>query len=156
MSISYGAGITGGGGSTPATGLTFKGNWNALTNTPTLVSGVGTENDYYIVNVGGNTNLNGTSVWTANDWAIFSGGAWRRLGGGLATGVDTRDILTVTVNGQTVFTLSTIPENVNISQLMINGCKQTYGTDYTIVGTTVTWLNTNFTLATTDRVEIYY
>lgn len=155
MSISWGAGITGGSGTT-STGLTYKGSWNALTNNPTLVSGVGTENNYYIVTTGGNTNLDGTTVWSATDWAIFSGGAWRRIGGGIATGVDTKDTLSITVNGQTVFALSTIPENVNISILTVNGQKQTYGVDYTIAGTVLTWLNTSFTLSTSDRMEIYY
>jgi hypothetical protein len=137
-------------------GLNPKGGWNADTNTPTLFSGVGMENDYYIVNVGGNTNLDGTSVWVANDWAIFSNGSWRRLGGGLTAGISEKDVLPVLANGQTLFTLSTIPGNPNISLLNVNGLKANYGIDYTIAGTTLTWLNTSYNLETTDRVEILY
>ena len=40
-------------------GLTFKGNWNASTNTPTLVSGTGVTGEFYIVSVAGSTNLDG-------------------------------------------------------------------------------------------------
>jgi hypothetical protein len=36
--------------------LEYKGLWNAATNTPTLVSSVGTQGDYYVVSVAGTTN----------------------------------------------------------------------------------------------------
>ncbi|MGA1189454.1 MAG: hypothetical protein ACO3UV_08780, partial [Pseudomonadales bacterium] len=62
--------------------LRFKGSWNAATNTPTLVSSVGTEGDVWIVSVAGNTDLNGTSNWGVDDWAVFLDGAWRRVEGG--------------------------------------------------------------------------
>lgn len=139
-------------------GLNPLGSWNALTNDPFLQSGVGVENDYYIVSVGGNTVLDGTTIWSANDWAIFSNGAWRRLGGGIAAGITNKDILTVTFNGQTNFALSTIPGNVNVSVLLVNGLQQAFGLDYTIpaMSTTLTYLNRNYILETTDRVEIYY
>ena len=52
-------------------GLTFKGNWDALNNTPTL-SLISTQNngDFYIVSVAGNTNLSGITDWEVGDWAI--------------------------------------------------------------------------------------
>ena len=53
--------------------LTYKGLWNAATNTPTLASGVGTTGDYYVVSVPGTTTLDGISSWAAGDWAIFNG-----------------------------------------------------------------------------------
>ena len=53
------------------TGLTYKGAWDANSNTPTLTSGVGTGGDYYIVSVAGNTNLDGVIDWQVGDWAIF-------------------------------------------------------------------------------------
>lgn len=63
------------------TGLTYKGAWNANTNTPTLTSGVGTAGDYYIVSVAGNTNLDGTIDWQVGDWAIFEGttSMWQKI-----------------------------------------------------------------------------
>ena len=39
--------------------VTYKGTWDASTNTPTLVSSTGTQGDYYVVSVAGTTNLNG-------------------------------------------------------------------------------------------------
>lgn len=63
------------------TGLTYKGAWDANTNTPTLTSGVGTAGDYYIVSVAGNTNLDGVTDWQVGDWAIFEGATnmWQKI-----------------------------------------------------------------------------
>ena len=72
--------------------LTFRGTWDASTNTPTLASGVGTQGDFYIVNVAGSTTLDGISDWQVNDWAVFDGTVWRKI--------DNSEIVT-SVNGQT-------------------------------------------------------
>jgi len=53
-------------------GLSYQGTWNATTNTPTLVSGVGTPGYYYIVSVAGTTTLDGISEWAVGDWALFT------------------------------------------------------------------------------------
>ena len=85
-------------------GVIYKGVWNASTNTPTLTSSVGTQGNYYIVNVAGNTNLNGITDWNVGDWAIFNGSAWNK--------VDNTDAVT-SVNGQTgavSLTTDNIPE----------------------------------------------
>ncbi len=52
-------------------GLNFQGNWNASTNSPTLVSGTGTPGFYYNVSVAGSTNLDGETDWQVGDWAVF-------------------------------------------------------------------------------------
>lgn len=57
----------------------YQGVWNASTNTPTLTSSVGTNGFYYIVNVAGNTNLDGITDWKIGDWAIFNGGVWQKV-----------------------------------------------------------------------------
>jgi hypothetical protein len=62
--------------------LVYAGTWNASTNTPTLASGVGTANTFYIVSVAGTTTLNGISNWGVGDWAIFNGTVWQRVEGG--------------------------------------------------------------------------
>lgn len=77
-----------GGGS----GLSYQGAWNASTNTPTLVSSVGTNGHYYVVSVAGSTNLNGITDWVAGDWAIFNGTSWQKI--------DNTDAVS-SVNGQT-------------------------------------------------------
>jgi ABC-type amino acid transport substrate-binding protein len=53
--------------------LEYLGTWDAETNTPTLTSGVGQKNGYYIVSNSGTTNLNGITDWDPGDWAIFNG-----------------------------------------------------------------------------------
>lgn len=71
--------------------VTYKGTWNAATNTPTLASGTGTQGDYYVVNVAGSTNLDGITDWQIGDWAIFNGTVWEK--------VDNTDSVS-SVNGQ--------------------------------------------------------
>ena len=80
---------TGGGGGVGA--VTYKGTWDAATNTPTLASGTGTQGDYYVVNVPGSTNLDGITDWAVGDWAIFNGTVWEK--------VDNTDAVS-SVNGQ--------------------------------------------------------
>lgn len=60
-------------------GLDYQGSWNALTNTPTLVSSTGTNGFYYIVSVAGTTNLDGITDWQVGDWAIFNGTIWQKI-----------------------------------------------------------------------------
>jgi hypothetical protein len=71
-------------------GVTYMGTWNATTNNPTLVSSVGIQGHYYVVEVAGNTNLNGVTDWKIGDWAIFNGDVWEK--------VDNTDAVT-SVNG---------------------------------------------------------
>ena len=52
-------------------GLTYQGTWNAATNTPTLTSSQGVNGHFYIVNVAGNTPLDGETDWKIGDWAVF-------------------------------------------------------------------------------------
>ena len=73
-------------------GVTYQGTWNAETNTPELQSSVGTKGYYYVVNVAGNTNLNGITSWNVGDWAIFDGSVWSK--------VDNTDAV-ISVNGYT-------------------------------------------------------
>ena len=60
-------------------GSIFQGTWDANTNTPTLVSSVGTNGYYYIVSVAGTTNLDGITDWQVGDWAIFAGTSWEKV-----------------------------------------------------------------------------
>lgn len=60
-------------------GLTYKGSWNASTNSPTLTSSTGTNSWYYVVSVAGSTNLNGITDWQVGDWAIFNGTVWQKI-----------------------------------------------------------------------------
>jgi hypothetical protein len=87
-------------------GSTYQGVWNASTNTPTLTSGVGTNGEYYVVNVAGNTNLDGITDWKVGDWAIFHDTTWQK--------VDNTDSVS-SVNGQVgavSLTTDNIPEGL--------------------------------------------
>jgi hypothetical protein len=59
--------------------LNYQGTWNASTNTPTLTSSVGTKGYYYVVNVAGNTDLNGITDWQVGDWAVYNGTVWQKV-----------------------------------------------------------------------------
>ncbi|UOF81558.1 chaperone of endosialidase [Bacteriophage sp.] len=72
--------VAGGGGGT-AGAVNYLGTWNASTNTPTLASGVGTKGGYYVVSVAGTTNLDGISLWSVGDWAVFNGSVWQKVDG---------------------------------------------------------------------------
>lgn len=76
-------------------GLRYQGTWNAATNTPTLTSGGDSNHesgDYYTVNIGGVTDLDGENDWQPKDWVIYSGSSWQKL--------DQSNVVT-SVNGQT-------------------------------------------------------
>jgi hypothetical protein len=62
--------------------LNFKGTWNASTNTPTIVSGVGVKGDYFVVSVAGSTTIDGISNWGVGDWITYNGTVWQRVEGG--------------------------------------------------------------------------
>jgi hypothetical protein len=62
--------------------LNYKGAWNASTNTPTITSSSGIKGDYYVVSVGGATNIDGISNWGIGDWIAFNGSVWERVEGG--------------------------------------------------------------------------
>jgi len=76
--------------------VVYQGVWNASTNTPTLVSSVGTQGNYYVVSVAGSTNLNGVTLWGVGDWAIFNGSVWQKVDAG-----DTTNVTSITVTSLT-------------------------------------------------------
>lgn len=59
--------------------LNYKGVWNASTNAPAIVSGEGSNGDYYIVDVSGTTEIDGVSTWAVGDWIIFNGSEWQKI-----------------------------------------------------------------------------
>jgi hypothetical protein len=103
-------GVIGGGG-----GLSYQGTWNASTNNPALSSGVGTNGNYYVVNVAGTTNLDGITDWQIGDWAIFNGTVWQKI--------DNTDLVT-SVNGQTgavVLTATNVGATPNTAYVLTSG-----------------------------------
>jgi hypothetical protein len=125
---------TGGGG---VGAVTYKGTWDAATNTPTLASGTGTQGDYYVVNVPGSTNLDGITDWAVGDWAIFNGTVWEK--------VDNTDAVS-SVNGQ-VGTVVLNAANVGAAS---NTVEIIAGTNLTGGGN----LQANVTVALSNTVSI--
>lgn len=66
-------------------GLSFKGNWDASTNTPTLSNGgvaggtAQANGSYYVVSVAGSTSIDGISTWAIGDLALVSNNVWTRI-----------------------------------------------------------------------------
>ncbi|WAX21769.1 hypothetical protein [Stenotrophomonas phage RAS14] len=62
-------------------GLTYKGAWDASTNTPTVIDGTGAVGDFYKVSVGGTQNFgNGSFTFVVGDLVMFAAGIWQRIG----------------------------------------------------------------------------
>jgi hypothetical protein len=57
---------------------------------------------------------------------------------------------------QTVFTLSGAPATPNDTSMFVNTAKYIYGVDYTVAVNQLTWLDVEFTLDTSDTVEIIW
>jgi hypothetical protein len=69
-------------------------------------------------------------------------------------GSDIRELLPITIAGQTAFTLSTIPTIPHLSRLFLNGVKALYAVDYSINEVQLNWLGV--TLSDDDELEIFY
>ncbi len=68
------------------------GTWNADANVPLLSSGGCPFGDFYVVNVTGNTDLDGNVNWDVGDALVCSSTGWNRIG---------KDIPVLSVNGMT-------------------------------------------------------
>ena len=65
-------------------GESFKGTWNASTNTPTLADGTGANGDFYLVSVAGTQNLGSGSIsFTVGDQVIYNGTIWQKIESGV-------------------------------------------------------------------------
>lgn len=72
----------------------IEGNWDASTNTPTLVDGTGNIGDIYVVNVAGTQDLgSGPQTFDVGDWVVYrASGVWQKTINSTAV---------TSVNGQT-------------------------------------------------------
>lgn len=118
--------------STFVSGTSYRGTWDASTNSPTLTSSVGTQGYYYVVSTAGSTTLNGISSWAVGDWVIFNGTTWEKIvsysviSGGLidntpvgSTTASTGKFTTLNASGNTVVSnvnvLGAVYDNVSFS-----------------------------------------
>lgn len=56
--------------------LSYRGTWNASTNSPALATSVGTAGYAYKVSDAGSTTLDDVTSWAVNDYAVFDGLKW--------------------------------------------------------------------------------
>jgi hypothetical protein len=61
-----------------ATTSSYKGMWDASSNTPAIANGTGAVGDYYIISVGG-TNLTPATTFTQGGQAIYNGTVWESI-----------------------------------------------------------------------------
>ncbi len=112
--------------------LNYKGTWDALTNNPTLTSGVGTKGDYYVVSVAGSTNLDGQTLWGVGDMAVFNGTAWQKVDGGNTSTITQLTVTTLTgymyANNTNPVTASTTIPVANITGAVPNTVNVLAGT----------------------------
>lgn len=59
--------------------LSFQGTWDANANAPDIGASSPSNGYYYLVTVGGTTNLSGITDWGINDWAIYNGSNWQKI-----------------------------------------------------------------------------
>lgn len=59
--------------------LSYKGTWNAQTNSPLLSDSSGAKGEYYIVSASGTSSLGGISLWETGDWVIHNGSVWQKM-----------------------------------------------------------------------------
>ena len=104
----------------------YQGTWNASTNSPTLTSSVGTNNNYYVVSTAGTTTLNGISLWSVGDWAIFNGttSAWEKINGSSSEAFTSLTVTGLTgymyANGTSAVTASTTIPTTSLSGTITN------------------------------------
>lgn len=78
--------------------LSYKGTWNASTNTPTIpAAAAGNKGYYYVVNVAGSSSVSGITDWKIGDWIVSNGTAWEKI--------DNTDQVTSVAGKQGVVTL---------------------------------------------------
>ena len=102
-----------------------------------LVRQLDTDDVYVVLTVGGSPT-----------YAILTGA-------GGSVGPWTEDEFTPT-SGQVTFIISTAPADLQTLTFAVNGVLADEGTDYTVSGTTLTWLNAPFAMETTDLAVIRY
>jgi hypothetical protein len=101
-------------------GLTYKGTWDASTNTPSIpIANSTNQNQFYIVNVGGNTTIGAISSWAVGDWIMSDGTQWSKV-------PSTQSI--ISVNGKTG-TVVISKDDINLGN--VQNVDQTNGSNIT-------------------------
>jgi hypothetical protein len=127
--------------------LTYAGTWDASANSPTLTSGVGTLNNYYVVSVAGTTTLDGISSWAVGDWAIFNGTVWQKVDGSNLGTMAYQNANAVVITGGTINSVS--HTGGTFANANITSVAATFPNSY-LSNSTLTLGNTTLTLGGTS------
>ena len=84
---------------------TYKGTWNAATNTPTLTNGTGHKGDYYVVSVAGTFD---GKTYTIGDTIKYNGSIWEQV----ETHVNSDIVESYTIRAETAATSAESYKNV--------------------------------------------
>jgi len=136
----------------PSGGPVYLGTWNATTNTPTLINGVGTGGDLYIVSVAGSQDLGSGSInFAVGDEILYNGAIWEKVPGS-GVGVASFNTRTgaVTLTSGDVTTALTAGSIVNSklqnsSVTIIGGTGISTTSNVINLGNTITLTNTGVT-----------
>jgi len=96
----------------------------------------------------------GHMQWYNEDEGWVDLGQWRGPPG--AASVPQCATIDVATDDQTVFVLPEAPSDVTKLSLYVNGVRYSPTTDFTIGGTVLTWVNSTFSLKTSDCIELSY
>ena len=97
--------ITSQGNVVEAEGVSYKGLWNAATNTPNITGTSPVSGEFYYVGVSGETVIDGVSSWGLHDSIIYNGTAWEKLQN---TNVPVATLEASTINEYTVYVKSDV------------------------------------------------
>lgn len=128
------------------------GRWTLATRLPNASGNSATGPAYFAMRPGDTAYVEGTGTYTLNDRGTDGGAdaVWAQ-----ASGVWSEDEVTPTL-GQVTFILSSAPIDPLSLTMRVNGTAYDNGVDYSVSGVTVTWLNLDFTMETTDKVHLRY
>lgn len=164
--VANGYAILGSDGKIPSINLpdngSYKGNWNASTNTPTVVAGTGTNGDTYTVSVAGTQSVTGASTaFAIGDQLKFTtnGNKWERIPNyqsvssvaGLTGPIVSSDLKTALVLTKTDVGLSNVDNTSDVNKPISTAVQTALnGKASTAVATT----SVNGLLAFADKVKL--
>ena len=137
---------------TDLSSLTYRGAWNANSNTPTLDDSDVANNEYYIVDTSGTQDLgSGSLTFTIGDWIIHNGTNWQKINN--SSGVKTVNAQTgdVIVSWSDVTAGSSLSDlgDVDTTGVAVNSVLKWDGSDW-VIGTDNVGGNPDTTSSTTN------
>jgi hypothetical protein len=116
--------------------IVFQGSWNAYTNTPFLVNGVGTNGFEYVVTTAGTVNFGaGNVTFVVGDNVIYNGSVWVRVPLGASSGTTQNSVTFASSGGASSGTTFNGSGAVTVSYSTVGAEIAGGSSDITTVGT---------------------